>query len=342
LRAGGARRLGICAGDPDDGDTVGAEREDDVRAAAGTDLELELGVADDPGRARRGVGRPPAFGVLADSEHALRPVPLISRPAREANLARNRHAAADREGRWSAARDALWAVLERHVSPGAAVAVVGAGNAHDLPLTRLLARAATVDLIDLSAGPSRRALRREPAALRGRGRALRCDVTGGVADRIVNAARQGGTPRDVAVPRAPVGTGRYDVVVGDLFYSQLLYPALLDAGLASHRIGAVLDAHGQPLCDAVVARLHASAGLVVHVHDRLGWWKENRPSAPLEAYLAGAASLADAPGPRGCDLPGALERCGRRSVDRALWRWPFGDGVDYLVEALVATSVLHA
>jgi hypothetical protein len=171
---------------------------------------------------------------------------------------------------------------------------------------------------------------------------LRCDLTGGAADRIVNAARRGRDPRDASVPREPVGDGRYDVVVGDLFYSQLLYPALLDAGLASHRIGAVLDAHGQPLTDAVVARLHASAGLVVHVHDRLGWWEGNTPSAPLEAFISGDASLADEPGPRGCDLPGALVRCGQRIVDRALWRWPFRERVDYLVEALVATSVLVA
>lgn len=274
-------------------------------------------------------------------DRSLRPAPLTSRPAREANLARNRLAHAGRAERWRAARDALWTLLDRHVRPGAAVAVVGAGNAHDLPLTRLLARAASVDLIDLSTGPSRYALRAEPRALRGRGRVLRCDVTGGVADRIATAARQGRTPRDVSVARAPVGRGRYDVVVGDLFYSQLLYPALLDAGLASHRIGAVLDAYGQPLCDAVVARLHASAELVVHVHDRLGWWDDAGPSAPLEAFIAGDRSLAEEPGPRGCDLPGALERCGQRILDRALWRWPFADGVDYLVEGLVAVSVLH-
>ena len=266
---------------------------------------------------------------------------MISRPARAANLARNRLAKASRAERWRPARDALWALLDRHVRPGAAVAVVGAGNAHDLPLTRLLARAGTVDLIDLSAGPSRRALRGEPADLRGRGRVLRSDVTGGAADRIVSAAVRGRAPRDVIVPRQPVGAGRYDVVVGDLFYSQLLYPALLDAGLASHRIGAALDEHGQTLCDAVVARLHASAELVIHVHDRLGWWDDNAPPSPIEAYLAGDAELADAPGPRGCDIPGALSRCGQRIADRALWRWSFAEGVDYLVEALVAISVVH-
>jgi hypothetical protein len=267
---------------------------------------------------------------------------LRSRPARAANLARNRLASDSRAERWRPARDALWALLDRQLQEGATVAVVGAGNAHDLPLTRLLARAGSVDLVDLATGPSRRALRREPAALRGRGRALRCDLTGGVADRIASAVRDGRPPHDLEVPRAPIGTGRYDVVVGDLFYSQLLYPALLDAELSSHRIRAALDAHGQRLCDAVVARMHASAGLVVHVHDRLGWWENHAPSAPLAAFISGEAALDAEPGPRGCDIHGALERCGQRAIDRALWRWPFADGVDYLVEAVVAVSVLTA
>lgn len=266
---------------------------------------------------------------------------MTSRPARAANLARNRAALAGRAQRWRPARDAMWSLLDRHVGEGAAVAVVGAGNAHDLPLTRLLARAGTVDLVDLSAAPSRRALRREPPALRSRGRALRCDVTGGAADRIVSAVERGREPRDAQVPRTPIGSGRYDVVIGDLLYSQLLYPALLDANIAGHRIAAALDGHGQALCDAVVARMHASAELVVHVHDRLGWWEGNAPSAPLQTFLAGEASVADEPGPRGCDIAGALLRCGQRVVDRALWRWPFSESVDYLVEAVVAVSVLH-
>lgn len=265
---------------------------------------------------------------------------LSSRPARAANLARNQAAQDGRAERWRPARDALWSLLDRHVAPGAAVAVVGAGNAHDLPLTRLLARAGSVDLIDLSTGPSRRALKREPPALRARGRALRADVTNGVADAIVTAVRRGRVPRPVEAPRGPIGGGRYDVMVGDLFYSQLLYPALLDAGLSPHRTRAALDAYGQGLCDAVVARMHASAEVVVHVHDRLGWWDGNAPSAPLEAFISGAASLVDEPGPRGCDIDGAIARCGQRAIDRALWRWPFAENVDYLVEAVVAVSVL--
>jgi hypothetical protein len=34
----------------------------------------------------------------------------------------------------------------------------------------------------------------------------------------------------MAPPLAAVGDAPYDLVIGDLFYSQLLYPAMLDAG----------------------------------------------------------------------------------------------------------------
>ena len=129
---------------------------------------------------------------------------ITKRPARTANLARNLLADAGREQRWRPARDAFWTVLDRHKRDGARVAIVGAGNGHDVPLTRLLARAGSVDLIDLCSRPSRRALRREPAALRRRGRALRRDVTGGVADPIA----LGRSASDVATREGPGSAAR--------------------------------------------------------------------------------------------------------------------------------------
>jgi hypothetical protein len=218
-----------------------------------------------------------------------------SRPARIANLARNSLAESGRERRWRPARDSVWALLDRHVLEGASVAVGGAGNAHDLPLTRLLARAGSVELLDLSRGPSRRALRRETPALRSRGRAVRCDVTAGVADRVVAAALHGRRATRTRLP--PTALGTYDIVIGDLFYSQLLYPALLDARLGRDRVDEALARHGQPLCDAVVARLHASAPVVAHVHDILGWWPGHRPVSSDER-------------PSGCDIDQA---CAARS-----------------------------
>src|SRR6478672_9011978 len=70
-------------------------------------------------------------------------------PAARANTRRNARGTAERLARWEPARDALWAVLARHLAPGGRVAVVGAGNGHDLPLARIAERARRVDLIDL-------------------------------------------------------------------------------------------------------------------------------------------------------------------------------------------------
>ena len=104
-----------------------------------------------------------------------------------ANARRNANGGARRMWRWRATRAAAWALLERHVEPGATVAVVGAGNGHDLPLRRLGRSAGRLDLIDL-----------DPIALRGTRRRLRLagvsattitqDVTGGVAELIIRDA----------------------------------------------------------------------------------------------------------------------------------------------------------
>ena len=58
-----------------------------------------------------------------------------------ANAALNQEAMWWRSPRWRAARQALWRFLDGHLVSGAAVAVVGAGNAHDLPLWRMCRRA---------------------------------------------------------------------------------------------------------------------------------------------------------------------------------------------------------
>src|SRR5690348_8690740 len=96
---------------------------------------------------------------------------------RSSNRARNARAAPQRRERWQPARDALWRLLDRHVPAGARVGVVGAGNADDLPLSRLLERTARVDLIDVD----RRAIART-ARHRDGIRVVVADVTGGAAD----------------------------------------------------------------------------------------------------------------------------------------------------------------
>jgi hypothetical protein len=205
--------------------------------------------------------------------------------------------------------------------------VVGAGNAYDLPLTRLLARAAGVDLIDVDRRAITRTARRRDGV-----RAVTLDVTGGAADRIV----RGGSG---LAPPDPIGD--YDVLVGDLFYTQLLYPALLDRRLPGEAIDAILLEHGQRLTGSVVARLHASAPIVVHVHDALGWWDDHDPGGSLAELLALAPLDAIArtrgyDGPYGCDVAAAVDALGVDVLDAASWGWPFADGTDYFVYGLVA------
>ena len=62
---------------------------------------------------------------------------------------RNARAEIDRHARWAPARDALWQLLDTHMHHDTRVAIVGAGNADDLPLTQLARRAREVTLLDL-------------------------------------------------------------------------------------------------------------------------------------------------------------------------------------------------
>ena len=134
-------------------------------------------------------------------------------------------------------------------------------------------------------------------------------------------------------------------MIGDLLYSQLLYPALRDSPLQPERVGVVLARIDRPLVTSVVRRLHASApgGVVVHVHDPLGWWAGHPQRVTLEEILEAAAADTDAAlalvarghGPSACDPRAISLELGCEPVATALWRWPFQDGVDYLACATV-------
>ena len=273
------------------------------------------------------------------------PIPARSGPASRANTQRNARATAARLERWSPARDALWGVLDRHVKPGDAVAVVGAGNGHDVPLRRLAERAGRVDLIDIDARAARGARDRVPSSLRGRVEVVREDVTAGVADDLVTVAAGGDLPAVRTAPEAPLGSGGYDVVIGDLLYSQLLYPALRDTALPRERVGVVLTRIDRPLVASVVARLHASApgGVVVHVHDSLGWWDDHLQPVTLNEILVAATVdidtahelVARGHGPSACDPRAISIEAGIEPLESVFWRWPFQEGVDYLACATV-------
>jgi hypothetical protein len=274
------------------------------------------------------------------------PWPISERgPASRANKQRNARATSARFERWRPARDSLWALLDPFVAAGARVAVVGAGNGHDVPLRRLAERAERVDLIDLDARAARGARGRLPAGLRERVAVVRQDVTAGIADELARVAARGDLPAPREAPLEPVGAGGYDVVIGDLLYSQLLYPALRDSPLQPERVGVVLARIDRPLVTSVVRRLHASApgGVVVHVHDPLGWWAGHPQRVTLEEILDAAETDTDAAlalvarghGPTACDPRAIALELGCEPVATALWRWPFQDGVDYLACATV-------
>jgi hypothetical protein len=172
-------------------------------------------------------------------------------------------------------------------------------------------------------------------------------VSDGWADRVTRSA----TPRRPALPAPrPLGTGDYDLVVGDLLYSQLLYPALKDLELPTGRIGAILREAAPPLTDHVVARLQLSAprGVVVHLHDALGWWDGREQPVALDEILAAAREsvasalelVAKGNGPAGCDPRDSLARFGVPVLETRLWRWPFQAGVEYLICATVASGGL--
>jgi hypothetical protein len=274
------------------------------------------------------------------------PWPISERgPASRANKQRNARATVARLERWRPTRDALWTLLDPFVAAGARVAVVGAGNGHDVPLRRLAERAGRVDLIDLDARAARGARSRLPADLRERVAVVRQDVTAGIADELARAAARGDLPAPREAPLEPVGAGGYDVVIGDLLYSQLLYPALRDSPLQPERVGVVLARIDRPLVTSVVRRLHASApgGVVVHVHDPLGWWAGHPQRVTLEEILKAAetdteaalALVARGHGPTACDPRAIALELGCAPVATALWRWPFQEGVDYLACATV-------
>lgn len=252
-----------------------------------------------------------------------------------------------RAARWRPARTALWRLLDRYVEPRDRVAVVGAGNADDVPLRPLRRRAGHVDLIDLDAAALKRA-RRRLGARRGVLGTVTEDVTSGHADAFIRAAVGGHASPPLPSPEPRRIAGHYHVVVADLLFTQLLYPALADARLPGPVIDGTMQRHGQPLTDAVVARLHASApeGLVTHVHDLLGWWPGHPQPFALgdvlglaEHDLDAALALAQTGNvPYGCDPRQACRTLGANIINTALWRWPFVPGVDYLVCATVARS----
>jgi hypothetical protein len=274
---------------------------------------------------------------------------LLRAPARVANASRNAGAERGRYRRWEPARDALWDFVAPWLDEGARVAIVGPGNGDDLPLGRIARRAAEVVLVDIDPRATQGARRRLARAERRKTSVVGHDVTAGDADAITLAAAHcsaSTAPRpDPRAPDRSLPGAPYDLVIGDLLYSQLLYPALIDLDVDPDRRAATLALQAPDLIRAVVARLHASAPRVVHLHDPLAWWDGHEQAFALADVLSAAtregpdaalALAARGTGPHESDPRAALADLGLTPTATALWRWPFAPDVDYLVCATLA------
>ena len=104
-----------------------------------------------------------------------------------ANAGRNLLASEARARSWEPARDELWRLIDPLIGCSARVAVIGAGNGHDLPLARLTDRASHVALVDIDRRAPRHARRRLPPDLRRKVSVVEHDVTAGAADAIIRA-----------------------------------------------------------------------------------------------------------------------------------------------------------
>jgi SAM-dependent methyltransferase len=250
-----------------------------------------------------------------------------------------------RRHRWRPARDALWRLLDQHLTDRARVAIVGAGNGDDLPLRRIARRASHVDLIDLDAAALRRARHRVRFARHVH--AVVKDVTADAADAIIHTADRASVTVTLPPP-TPLSTEPYDVVIADLIATQLLFPALADSGRPGAQIDQVLLTHGQALTNAVTARLHASAphGVVIHLHDLLVWTDHQAQPFALDTVLqlaatdlAAALTLAHrGDPPYGCNPREGSRATGAELTHSTFWRWPFAPGTNYLVNATVART----
>jgi hypothetical protein len=272
---------------------------------------------------------------------AVAPVPAPASPALDANIWSNSQAPGDTRQRWQPCADALWQVIEPLIPPGGTIAVVGAGNCYDLPMRRLASVAGQIDLVDIDAAAMQRAVNGLPAALAERFRLVVEDLTGGAADQVIAAARSHRTPGELTPPLGPISHHAYDLVIGDLIYGQLLYPGLLALGLPDEERLRLQQDYAPHLTTALMVRMHASApfGAVVHIHDLASWAGNWQQPHTLERVLADPDTLVPGltcatvndPARLLADVPAVL-----RSTH--YWRWPFVEGHDYLVQAVVAQT----
>jgi hypothetical protein len=205
-----------------------------------------------------------------------------------------------------------------------------------------------VTLLDLDAPAARGARRRQPRRLRRHIEVIEHDVTHGAADKIAVATARGEVPAAPVIPESPLPGAPYDLVIGDLLYSQLLYPALVDLDVPPASTTAVLARYSPMVTRSVVARLHVSAphGHVVYIHDPIAWWPGHPQPVALSQILAVAKLHPEAAtrlaargkGPHHSDPRHALTQFAIPIRATALWRWPFAANIDYLACATLTDA----
>lgn len=263
--------------------------------------------------------------------------------ARAANARNNAMHQGLRLERWTDVRDHLWRVLDPLLEEGASVALVGAGSCDDVPLRRITARAARVDLVDFDRPSMERGRGRVERSVRGRIRLVEGDVTDGCADTVLAAVRDDAPmPNALPLPVGPLGSGDYDVVVGDLLYTQLLHAGLVDLGVVGDRQRDVMARYDLPLATSLVQRIQASLapdGHAVHLHDVACWTDEHPQPLTLEAVLEAPDELwTHLRRHDRCDPHLVLERLRADVLGQHWWPWRFEPAKQFLVRATVATG----
>jgi hypothetical protein len=269
--------------------------------------------------------------------------------ARDSNAANNAMHQDLRLERWTQARDALWSVIDPLLAAGARVALVGGGSCDDVPLARIAARAGSITLVDLDPLAASRGVRRLGAGAEAAATVdvhLE-DVTDGCADAILQAVRdERPLPEGLPLPYGPIAGGGFDLVVGDMLYTQLLHAGLVALGIHGPRQLELMRRYDPPLATSLVQRIQGSlarGGHAIHVHDVACWAAGHDQPLTLDAALADPDRAwrrlrrHDA-----CDPHLVLERLDAAIAGHAWWRWPFEPNKQFLVRASVARAPVAA
>ncbi|MBC7462231.1 MAG: hypothetical protein H7287_12790 [Thermoleophilia bacterium] len=212
-------------------------------------------------------------------------------------------------------------------------------------MQRVAERAASVTLVDIDPEAAARAQARITGKAQAGIEFLELDVTDGAAEVIVASIVAGaGHPTNLDPPTDAIAGGGFDLVLGDMLYTQLLQPALVQLRLPGPQQLEYMRAFDGLLTEALVQRLQRSAsplGKVVHVHDVACWsGVHSQPVELAEALATPDLSWARLRRHDQCDPQLALERLGVLTVERGWWEWPFEPNKRFLARGTVAVAGL--